>query len=228
MGVEDEYGETFPADRVLNGKRPLNFLLEEPTQLRYIDATFALHRALAEHPLNFPRAEKSRQSLSASGYIRSGTPRCDAGTQEYSRRTPARFCRLKNALFLHDTRLRDRRLRRAKRTLFSNPDITTSYSIFSRKKNAKADSLLPALDGDAAFAELLRENRTSGVLNASTRKEVLTRLKAQIIYIDGIREDPYCILDKNDSNTAGSGTLKSAWISFPAVRTPWAFTCSSA
>lgn len=49
MGVEDEYGETFPADRVLNGKRPLNFLLEEPTQLRYIDATFALHNALAEH-----------------------------------------------------------------------------------------------------------------------------------------------------------------------------------
>lgn len=48
MGVEDEYGESFPENRVLNGKRPLNFLLEEPTELRYIDATFALHNALAE------------------------------------------------------------------------------------------------------------------------------------------------------------------------------------
>ena len=45
-----------------------------------------------------------------------------------------------------------------KRTLFSNPDITTSYSDLLKEKNAKADSLLPALDGDAAFAELLREN----------------------------------------------------------------------
>ncbi len=43
MGVEDEFGDTFPASSVLNGKRPLNFLLEEPTQMKYIDATMALH-----------------------------------------------------------------------------------------------------------------------------------------------------------------------------------------
>ena len=54
MGVEDEYGEGVPAERVLEGKRPLNFMLEEPTQIRYIDATMALHNAgalyLAVHP----------------------------------------------------------------------------------------------------------------------------------------------------------------------------------
>ncbi len=43
MGVEDEFGETFPAEAVLNGKRPLNFILEEPTQMRYIETTMALH-----------------------------------------------------------------------------------------------------------------------------------------------------------------------------------------
>ena len=42
LGVEDEFGDGVPAERVLNGKRPLNFVLEEPTQLRYIDPTMAL------------------------------------------------------------------------------------------------------------------------------------------------------------------------------------------
>ncbi len=32
-----------PDDRVLGGKRTLNFILEEPTDLRFIEATMALH-----------------------------------------------------------------------------------------------------------------------------------------------------------------------------------------
>ena len=48
MGVEDEYGEAIPAEKVLNGKGPLNFILEEPTHLKYIDTSLALHAALAE------------------------------------------------------------------------------------------------------------------------------------------------------------------------------------
>ena len=43
MGVEDEWGPQVAPQRVLNGKHTLNFILEEPTQLRYIDATMALH-----------------------------------------------------------------------------------------------------------------------------------------------------------------------------------------
>ncbi|MBR2438738.1 MAG: hypothetical protein IKB25_00970 [Lentisphaeria bacterium] len=43
MGVEDEWGSGIPADRVLNRKQPLNFILPEPTLLRYIDPTMALH-----------------------------------------------------------------------------------------------------------------------------------------------------------------------------------------
>lgn len=45
MGVEDEYGPAIPAERVLNHKAPLNFILAEPTQLRYIDPTMALDNA---------------------------------------------------------------------------------------------------------------------------------------------------------------------------------------
>lgn len=43
MGVEDEFGAEIPEERVLGRKRPLNFLLEEPTHLKYIEATMALH-----------------------------------------------------------------------------------------------------------------------------------------------------------------------------------------
>lgn len=48
MGVEDEFGEILPKNRVLNKKSPLNFMLEEPTHLKYIDASLALHAALGE------------------------------------------------------------------------------------------------------------------------------------------------------------------------------------
>ena len=48
MGVEDEYGGAIPAEKVLNAKGPLNFILEEPTHLKYIDTSLALHAALAE------------------------------------------------------------------------------------------------------------------------------------------------------------------------------------
>ena len=48
MGVEDEFGPGVPGERVLNHKKPLNFILQEPTQLKYIDPTLALHNLGAE------------------------------------------------------------------------------------------------------------------------------------------------------------------------------------
>jgi adenosylhomocysteinase len=48
IGVEDEYGPGVPTSRVLAEKKPLNFILEEPTHLKYIDASLALHAALGE------------------------------------------------------------------------------------------------------------------------------------------------------------------------------------
>lgn len=43
MGIEDEFGDSVPKARALNSKRPLNFILKEPTQLKFIDPTLALH-----------------------------------------------------------------------------------------------------------------------------------------------------------------------------------------
>lgn len=71
MGVEDEFGKDIPAARVLNHKRPLNFILEEPTHLKYIDATMALNNYGIEKLLsgtlppgvNFP--ERSLEKLIA-------------------------------------------------------------------------------------------------------------------------------------------------------------------
>lgn len=54
MGVEDEFGEMIHADRVLNSKKPLNFMLEEPTHLKYIEATMALHNIGAIYLMNNP------------------------------------------------------------------------------------------------------------------------------------------------------------------------------
>lgn len=49
MGAEDEYGESFPAERILARKDSLNFILDEPTELKYIDATLTLHNIGAEY-----------------------------------------------------------------------------------------------------------------------------------------------------------------------------------
>ena len=45
MGADDEFGPGVPPDRAVNGKRPVNFMLPEPTSTRYIDPTLALHNA---------------------------------------------------------------------------------------------------------------------------------------------------------------------------------------
>ena len=54
MGVEDEYGNGIPTQRVLSDKRPLNFILDEPTHLRYIDATMGLHNEGINYLLAHP------------------------------------------------------------------------------------------------------------------------------------------------------------------------------
>lgn len=47
LGAEDEFGPDMPPGSVLNDKAPVNFALAEPTRLRYLDATMALHNACA-------------------------------------------------------------------------------------------------------------------------------------------------------------------------------------
>ena len=40
MGAEDEWGSLFSAADVLHGKMPVNFSLEEPTTIQYLDPAF--------------------------------------------------------------------------------------------------------------------------------------------------------------------------------------------
>lgn len=48
MGATDEYGPGVPTSRVLNDKAPLNFVLAEPTRLRYLESSLALSNAAAD------------------------------------------------------------------------------------------------------------------------------------------------------------------------------------
>jgi adenosylhomocysteinase len=42
MGTYDEWGQQFPASQILHHKKPLNFILEIPTRVCYLDPIFAL------------------------------------------------------------------------------------------------------------------------------------------------------------------------------------------
>ena len=41
--MDDEYGSTFKNNEVLNEKRGVNFALEDPTLLKYMDPVFYAH-----------------------------------------------------------------------------------------------------------------------------------------------------------------------------------------
>lgn len=47
LGATDEYGDSIPECRVLNSKKPLNFILDDPTRIEFIDPIFAMHNACA-------------------------------------------------------------------------------------------------------------------------------------------------------------------------------------
>jgi hypothetical protein len=85
----------------------------------------------------------------------------------------------------------------SKRVLFSNTDIQTRYSELMLEKNSRADSLLPALNGDMALAELLAKNPSLwSIENLRKEKKLNTKLRVSVVYIDGIREETYCDFSK--------------------------------
>ena len=88
--------------------------------------------------------------------------------------------------------------------------VSTEYSELLKEKNARNDSLLPALDGDKAFAEVLRLNPNFWSLGGAVDKDVslVTKLNAKVVFIDGIREDPFCEIDKNSGSSAGEWNVR--------------------
>jgi len=86
----------------------------------------------------------------------------------------------------------------SKRVVFENPDIKTSYSPLMREKNSRADSLLPALNGDMALKDLISANPNLwSIENLRKEKNLNTKLHVNIIYVDGTREEAYCDFSKN-------------------------------
>jgi len=70
MGAEDEFGQAFKEADILNHKAPLNFILNEPTQLKYLDATFALHNEVLLSFLEAPHSPGiHRPSLGLEKYL---------------------------------------------------------------------------------------------------------------------------------------------------------------
>lgn len=47
MGIYDEYGSKFTEEAVLNQKKPVNFILNDPTPMKYIDPEFYIHNMAA-------------------------------------------------------------------------------------------------------------------------------------------------------------------------------------
>ncbi|MBR1966366.1 MAG: hypothetical protein IKA22_07130 [Lentisphaeria bacterium] len=58
IGVEDEFAGLISKKRILNDNQPLNFILEEPTHLKFIDPTMALHNAGMKILFNAADGEK--------------------------------------------------------------------------------------------------------------------------------------------------------------------------
>ncbi|MEM9105554.1 MAG: NAD-binding protein, partial [Pseudomonadota bacterium] len=51
MGADDEFGDAFPASRIAADKAPLNFMLDSPTTMFFIDPIFMAHNRCCEYIL---------------------------------------------------------------------------------------------------------------------------------------------------------------------------------
>lgn len=51
MGADDEFGDAFPASRIVADKAPLNFMLDSPTTMFFIDPIFMAHNRCCEYIL---------------------------------------------------------------------------------------------------------------------------------------------------------------------------------
>ena len=96
------------------------------------------------------------------------------------------------------------------RNAFNNMDVKTSYSELLQEKNARNDSLLPAFDGDKAFAEVLRLNPKFWSMGSALNKEesLVTKLHVNMVFVDGTREDQFCELDKSVKSSADEWNVR--------------------
>lgn len=58
IGIEDEFAGLIAPERILNRNCPVNFILDEPTHLKFIDPTMALHNSGTEILFNAGNSQK--------------------------------------------------------------------------------------------------------------------------------------------------------------------------
>lgn len=69
IGIEDEWGDELPLTRRLANGKTINFMLDEPTQVKYIDPTMALSNAAAlelckgTYPMGINRIDKNIENI---------------------------------------------------------------------------------------------------------------------------------------------------------------------
>ena len=98
----------------------------------------------------------------------------------------------------------------ASRNSFSNIKMVTECSDSLRQKNAESDTLLPAVMADKALADAIRQDpRFWSIGRIKGRKEtIVTQLNIKIIFIDGVREEAFCELDKDADSHAGEWNVR--------------------
>jgi S-adenosylhomocysteine hydrolase len=64
MSTGDDFGPRFAVDRILNHKKPANFMLDYPTEVMYLDAIFALFLKAGEELLTHPALKKGLNVIS--------------------------------------------------------------------------------------------------------------------------------------------------------------------
>ncbi len=83
---------------------------------------------------------------------------------------------------------------------FKNPDVKTKYSEKLQSRIDSGDELLKEFNGDGEFQALLTVNPELWVItNLDTAVELATKLKLELIYIDGINEEAECKIIPSDS-----------------------------
>lgn len=66
MSTNDDFGSHFSTQRILNGKKLANFILDEPTQVKYLDPIFALFLMAGEELLTNPALKNGLNTISPS------------------------------------------------------------------------------------------------------------------------------------------------------------------
>ena len=97
-----------------------------------------------------------------------------------------------------------------RRNVFPNMNMSTEFSPLLQEKIANRDSLLPSLNVDKAFADEIRRDSAFWSLGSAFEKKetIATKLNVKVVFIDGVREEPFCTMDSSLKSHAGEWNVR--------------------